>query len=282
MRGRLPGLLVAILVLLAGFGVAKESREPYLWLRAADLLRPKPAPIEMAMAGGLAGRLYDDTRPHTGKIARLQKGLVLALNDRELVEEGFGFGLPMVEVAGQAYLARTATAAPAGEGSLVKRYTLDTVDTPSGFLRRKYEPVTPIGTVVVTYTRQGGGLDVDVDLGGLTAKWQRVYVMNEQGAGVFTRYEEPGQEAVVLPGDGRAQWEPTQSRRGCLLAEEQPKPLRYCVETEVDLVKRYGRERYNQYYWLGTYSLSWAGIDIEVPAGTRLLQYRISLEQASD
>jgi len=279
----LPWLVViAALMVSIGGVIAKESREPYLWLYIDDLLHPKPAPQVLPLPGGLWGRLYADTRPHTGKVARLQKGMALGLGDSELIEEGFGFGLPMAEAGGQAYMARTATVEQVSRWTWVKRYTLDTIDTSSGFLRRKYVPVTPIGTVVVTYTVQGGGLDVEVDLAGLIVDWDRAYVMNEQGAGAFTRYLEPGKAPVDLPGDGQAQWQRTAASRSCLATAsvyrgELPEPVMYCVETEPGLTKYYGRERYNQYYWLGMYGLSWAGIDIEVPAGMPRLHYRIEL-----
>ena len=147
-------LVVALLVLMV---VVKESREPYLWLFADDVLHPKPAPHTVALADGLAVRLYTDTRPHTGKVARLQKGLVLVADGGERVEEGFGFGLPLIEVDGQAYLSRSASVQRVGN-ALVKRYQMDTLDTPSGFLRRKYKPVPPMGTVTVTYTVAAGGI----------------------------------------------------------------------------------------------------------------------------
>ncbi|MGD9145924.1 MAG: hypothetical protein PVI80_10210, partial [Anaerolineae bacterium] len=115
------------LVLVAGaimlLAVLRESREPYIWLFVDDLVHPKPAPLELGLSKGLALRLYTDTRPHTGKVARLQKGLVLVVEDpesrsdgdQERIEEGFGFGLPLIEVDGQAYLSRTAKVAQDGD-----------------------------------------------------------------------------------------------------------------------------------------------------------------------
>ena len=41
-------------------------------------------------------RLYSDCRPHNFKIANIQKGLVFLFNDKEVVEEGIGFGAPVV------------------------------------------------------------------------------------------------------------------------------------------------------------------------------------------
>lgn len=276
-RRWLAGLAGLVLLLI----VLRESREPYLWLYVDDVFRPKPAPTTLPLTQGLAARLYTDPRPHVGKVARLQKGLVLLVDGQPWIEEGFGFGLPLVEVDGQAYLSRAATVervdAPAGP-TLVKHYEMDTVDTPSGLLRRKYEPVPSIGTVTVSYTigTQAGApaIDVAVDLSRLEADWSRAYVMNEQGAGRFTRYEELG---LVAEGDAFGHWQLTMAPRGCVVAPEDD--VRFCVETEENVPRYYGRERYYQFYWIGVYALSWAGIDLEIEAPTPRLTYRIVLER---
>jgi len=277
------------LVLLAGaillLVVLRESREPYVWLFVDDLVHPKPAPLELELSKGLVLRLYSDTRPHNGKVARLQKGLVLVVDDpesrsgggQERVEEGFGFGLPLIEVDGQAYLSRTATVAQDGD-TLVKEYQMDTLDTPSGFLRRKYEPVPPIGTVMVRYTAIAEGMiEVEVDLSGLQDRWDRVYLMNEQGAGFFTRYEEPG---IVVQGEQFGKWQPTRAPKGCIVSGDGS--VRFCVETDSETQRYYGRERYNQYYWVGIYVLSWAGIDLEVEAPASHFKYRIVLDRTDN
>jgi hypothetical protein len=41
----------------------------------------------------------------------------------------------------------------------------------------------------------------------------------------------------------------------------------------------YGRERYYQYYPVGVYALSWAGIDLELAYPARRLTYRIEVER---
>ena len=261
--------VVSVLVFL----LLKEIQEPYLWLFVDDHLDPKPAPRTLWLSPGMAVRLYSDTRPHTGKVARLQKGLVLEVEGDELVEEGFGFGLPLVEVEGQAYLSRSATVKPVGN-TLVKKYAMDTIDTPSGFLRHKYEPVSSIGTVVVSYTVGVDSIHAVADLSGLKADWSRVYLMNEQGARAFTRYREPGLE---VEGDQFGKWQPTMARRGCIAAGDNS--VQFCVETENEGPRYYGRERYNQYYWIGMYVLSWAGIDLELAPPENLFEYRIRVER---
>lgn len=270
---RLRQVLALLGALVLVFLVLKEYREPYLWLFVDDLLDPKPAPQTLSLSQGMAVRLYTGTRPHTGKVARLQKGLILEVDGSELVEEGFGFGLPLVEVEGRAYLSRSASVKREGN-TLVKQYEMDTMDTPSGFLRRKYEPVLSVGIVVVRYTVGADDIHAIVDLSGLEADWNRVYLMNEQGARTFTRYREPGLE---VEGDRFGKWQPTTARRGCIAAGDGS--LQFCVETEGEGPRYYGRERYNQYYWVGVYALSWAGIDLEVAPPVNRFEYHIHIER---
>lgn len=270
---RLLRVLLAMGGLFVLFLVVKESREPFLWLFVDDLLRPKPAPLTVPLVEHLALRLYADTRPHTGKVARLQKGLVLVVEGREQVEEGFGFGLPLVEVDGRAYLSRSARVEQMGS-TLLKHYQLDTLDTPSGFLRGKYEPVSPIGSVTVRYTPTSDGrIDVAVDFSELLTEWDRAYLMNEQGARFFTAYEEEGD---IREGQELGRWQPSVTERGCMLAQD--RSVRFCVQTADQTSRYYGRERYRQYYWIGVYSLSWAGIDLEVVAPADSLEYHILVD----
>jgi hypothetical protein len=160
---------------------------------------------------------------------------------------------------------------------LVKHYVMDTLDTPSGFLRRKYEPVPPIGTVTVSYTVVAGGVEVTADLSSLQVRWDRAYLMNEQGARFFTRYEEPG---LAVEGEAFGKWQPTTAQRGCVVAAD--RTVRFCVETDQEMPKYYGRERYNQYYWVGIYSLSWAGVDVELDWPANRFTYRVVVERSND
>jgi len=265
----LLGLLLTVAI------AVKESREPYLWLYVDDLLHPKPQPRTLSLSKDLAVRLYADPRPHTGKVARLQKGLALVVDEQERIEEGFGFGLPLIEVNGRAYLSRSASVWQMGN-TLVKRYEMDTLDTPSGFLRRKYEPVSSIGSVTASYTVTAGEIEVMVDFSGLETSWDRAYLMNEQGARLFTRYEEPG---LAVEGEQLGHWQPTTAQQGCIVAAD--RSVHFCVTTEKKSPRYYGRERYTQYYWVGLYFLSWAGIDIELNQPVSHFEYRIAVGRQS-
>lgn len=52
-------------------------------------------------------RLYEDTRPHNWKLAKIQKGLILVQNGIERVGEGTGFGFPIIMDAENSYFSRS-------------------------------------------------------------------------------------------------------------------------------------------------------------------------------
>ncbi len=73
-------------------------------------------------------RIYSDTRPHTWKIADLQKGLILVRDGKEVVGEGTGFGLPILVCSPETYFSGTSKVfvAQNGEGWVVrKEYAMD-------------------------------------------------------------------------------------------------------------------------------------------------------------
>lgn len=271
-------LLLATAGLLLTWQLLAEAVEPHLWLYVADWLSPPPPPAEAPTVGGSVVLLYQDTRPHVGKIAGLQKGLVWAVRGEELIEEGYGLGCPLVESGGQAYLSRHAETAvvPQGEGVLlVKRYTLDTVDTPPRFLRPKFRPVPSLGVVTVRYSvHPDGVIDVEVDLTGLTGPWERAYLMNEQGARSFAHYRDAAGRTLAAADIGI--WQPVTTSRACF--DSAAGSLSFCVEPQPPATLYYGRERYNLYSWRGVYSLSWSGLDLELLAPQTTYRYRIVLE----
>jgi len=57
----------------------------------------------VSLSKRLALRVYSDTRPQNGKIADLQKGLILVYEGTESVAEGTGFGVPIIVSNGETY-----------------------------------------------------------------------------------------------------------------------------------------------------------------------------------
>jgi hypothetical protein len=267
-------ILALVLVLLA----VRERYHPFLILFLDDVVRPKPAPLTVPLQDELALRLYSDTRPHVGKVASLQKGVALVYQGEELIEEGFGFGLPIVQVGDVAYLSRHATAdlvQDENRVTLVKTYTIDVADRPTRFLRIKYEDVEPLGTVVFRYTLvEPSTIEVTVDFTGLAVDWDRAYVMNEQGAINFPVYQDS--DGDLWHGDEVGIWRATEAPFGCWVHREGA--LRFCVATEPGRRTFVGRERYNQYRWTGIYYLSWSGIDVEIDPPVDRYRYTLHVE----
>lgn len=54
-------------------------------------------PLTLKVNDRICVRLYEDSRPCFLEVAPLQKGLVLLFDGKELVEEGMGFGAPVVK-----------------------------------------------------------------------------------------------------------------------------------------------------------------------------------------
>ena len=273
-------ILAAILAVAIAWFVLKEAIEPHWTIRLGDQVRPGPPPVTLVLGSNLALRAYSDTRPHVGKITPLQKGLVLAQDGRELIEEGYGFGTPIVVLGGRSYLSQHADVSAAPDGrEIVKRFRIDVEDTWTQPFRRKYRAVEPMGSVVFTYTVAApGALDVAADFTGLHATPDLVYLANEQGAGSFTLYSDSSgvQRYFADVPDTPDQWVPTTAERTCFTAEA--RKLRFCVETQPGQAKYVGRERYFQRRWSGLFSLSWAGTDIELARPQGVHRYRVTVE----
>ena len=279
MKRLLWRLIAAIALVLLLLVAVRERYAPRLTLYIDDVLKQAPSPLSADLNDELSVRLYSTTQPHLGKIAALQKGLVLVHNGQELIEEGYGFGLPIIEAQGVAYVSRRSETRLTRQGdrpSLIKVYRMDVADHPTRPFRVKYRDVEPLGTVVFTYTILSPDvIELAVDFSGLEADWDRAYLMNEQGARRFTRYVDATGRSLDAPEVGI--WEETAAPFGCW--EAPTHSVRFCVEAAEGQRGFVGRERYRQYNWLGFYSLSWSGIDIAVEAPQDTYAYTIRVEE---
>ena len=86
--------------------------------------------ITLHLSDRLSFRLYRANKPNCLETAPLQKGLVLVFDDEELIEEGIGFGVPVVKYKDKTYFSSSAQVSMRKDGQfyvLEKQYTLDAV-----------------------------------------------------------------------------------------------------------------------------------------------------------
>jgi hypothetical protein len=87
-------------------------------------------PFTLKVNDRICVRLYRDSRPWFLEVAPLHKGLVLLFDGKELVEEGMGFGAPVVKFKDKTYFSSSASCSfsKTEDGfDLTKSFVLDTI-----------------------------------------------------------------------------------------------------------------------------------------------------------
>jgi hypothetical protein len=91
---------------------------------------PLSEPFNFNTGRNVSIRLYPDSRPHTLEVAPLQKGLLLVANEKELIGEGVGFGVPVVKYADKTFFSSTAETSMHEDDvhyAITKSFFLDTI-----------------------------------------------------------------------------------------------------------------------------------------------------------
>ncbi len=108
-------------------------------------------PITVNLCDKLSVRLYVDSRPHCMETAPLQKGLSLMLDNREVIEEGMGFGVPVIKYHDKTYFSSSAEVSIQKNNSVFsiqKTFILDTIS------RKKFWRSTYIDDDVYSMARK--------------------------------------------------------------------------------------------------------------------------------
>ncbi len=86
----------------------------------------EPDCMTLPLNGQLSVRLYRSNKPHCLETAMLQKGLILVNGGTELIEEGMGFGVPVVKYADKTLFSSRAQT-KISQGYLEKYFLLDVI-----------------------------------------------------------------------------------------------------------------------------------------------------------
>jgi hypothetical protein len=253
----------------------------------------------------LSVRLYPDCRPNHLETSPLHKGLVLMYRGRELIEEGVGFGVPVVKYADKTYFPGKA-AVSFDDSSLRKVYTLNMVSVKKlggGYiddrlyyvLRKNFERlylqkkfkglfnkvmevrdalkvstefqvVKPRGTVTVIYRCQESRLDIHAGFELSLDGCREMLMLNEQGSSYFQKYTDSNGAALV--GNQIGAWDRVDAGYASLKSIDGS--LGFGVSSKPDAFLYRGFERTRKRF-------SWAGLSYSIKPCTPEFSYSIDL-----
>jgi hypothetical protein len=206
------------------------------------------ASFNQTLSNGFSVRFYEDSRPHNGKLAPVRKGAVLVRDGNETIGEGAGFGAPVLHHGGKTYYSLNATASRLSDG-VAKNFSMDAVEVGESY-HKTFEPVAPVGSILVRYRYLADGLRVEVSLGDIPAN-STLYILNEQSGTEYYKYK--GSDGENLTVD--FSWREVNASSNYLLNKD-GKGFRVDRPAVPDGTKLYlGRETQPE-------GFDWAGLDI--------------------
>jgi len=107
--------------------------------------------LALQLTSRLSARLYQDCYPRCMETSALQKGLILTFDGKELIEEGLGFGVPVVKYRDKTYfssLARISFGENRSTSWATKTFVMDTVS------RKKFWRLTYINDTFYSSMRK--------------------------------------------------------------------------------------------------------------------------------
>ena len=91
----------------------------------------EPSPLEFPLSDGISLKISDEPFPRNLEISELQKGLILAINGINVIEEGAGFGSPVIKYRDKTYFSQTAKVEVQDKSKnkhkVTKKYLMDTI-----------------------------------------------------------------------------------------------------------------------------------------------------------
>ncbi len=272
-------LLFLFMVLLFLPMLVQEIAQPRYVLIIKDTFKKGSPVLHADMDFNLQATIYASTKPFVGRIATLQKGLVMTYKDQPIIGDGFGIGVPIVHKNGTPWLASRAKIGRFTRGDtviLAKVYYFDTIETDKEIPRLRYRRQKKWFTRIrVNYFIYRNRIDIVADLRDAQKKGAEiVYFMNELSGRLF-RY------AI------------TQNRRKLDLLNWQlaPSGLVGLVSSKLNLIlwvqcddtwdRFLGREVLSSWKWYGHTSSNWAGYVIGVPKIPAIFQYTVFFKKTA-
>jgi hypothetical protein len=259
------------------------------------------------LSDALSVRLYPDHRPNHLETSPLHKGLVLLYRGKEVIEEGVGFGVPVVKYVDKTYF--PGKAAVSSDGCILRKvYTLNMVsfkklgaggyidDRIYSVLRKNFErlylqkklkglfnkameirdalkvstefqAVKPRGKVTVTYSCQPNRIDVNADFSKLSLEGCRELLMLNEQGSNYMMKYTDSNGALLL-GNQIGAWDVVKA--GFASLQSINGALCFSVSSQPGAVLYRGYERTRKRF-------SWAGLSYSIHPKSSEFSYAIDL-----